>query len=359
MSKSLFDPVMLGDIRLQNRVVMAPMTRSRAAEDDSATVLMAEYYSQRATAGLIITEGAQPSANGKGYCRTPGIYNDKHVAAWRPVVDGVHAKGAAIVLQIMHCGRIGHPDNKAADAINVAPSSIPTNAEVFTETGMKSVPTPVALATSEIAGVITEYVNATELAFRAGFDGVELHCTSGYLPAQFLSTGTNQRDDQYGGSLENRLRFVVETLQAMSAVQGAGKVGLRICPSNPFNDLQDDNPKDTFEGLLSAISDMGLAYVHAIHSPDPDIDVVDLVKRCFKGDLIINENYEADSANKVIASGDAQAVSFGKPFVANPDLVQRFKEGAPLADLDPNTLYSPGAEGYTSYPELGKQGSKS
>lgn len=351
MSQPLFDQITLGDIRLKNRVVMAPMTRSRADEDDSASALMAQYYSQRASAGLIITEGTQPSPNGKGYCRTPGIYNDQHVTAWRKVVDGVHAKGAAIVLQIMHCGRVGHPDNKDVTAINVAPSAIPTTAEVFTETGMQAVPCPVALKTDEISGVIQEYVRATALAFEAGFDGVELHCTSGYLPAQFLSTGTNRRSDQYGGNLKNRLRFVLETLKAMSAVQGPGKVGLRICPANPFNDLHDDAPTQTFEALLTAISDWGLAYVHAIHSPDPAIDVIDLVKRCFKGNLIINENYDAESANKVLATGDAQAVSFGKPFIANPDLVSRFKNGVPQAELDSSTLYSPGAEGYTSYCE--------
>jgi len=351
VTKPLFDQIQLGDIRLQNRVVMAPMTRSRAADDDCATPLMAEYYRQRASAGLIITEGTQPSANGKGYCRTPGIYNERHVEAWRPVVEGVHAEGAAIVLQIMHCGRIGHPDNKSADAISVAPSAIAAAAKVFTATGMQATPCPTALATGDIAGVIEEYARATELAFEAGFDGVELHCTSGYLPAQFLSTGTNHRDDQYGGSLENRLRFVVETLEAMSSVEGAGKVGLRICPANPFNDLQDDKPQETFEALLSAISDMGLAYVHAIHSSDTSIDVIELAKRCFKGNLIVNENYDAESADQVLASGDVQAVSFGKPFVANPDLVQRFKDGTQLTELDPNTLYSPGAEGYTSYRE--------
>ena len=230
MNSKLFTPVTLGRLTLKNRAVMAPMTRSRAKADDCASDLMVEYYRQRASAGLIITEGTQPSANGKGYLRTPGIYNQEQVKSWKNVTDAVHAKGGQLVMQIMHCGRIGHPDNKADDTESVAPSAIRAKGEIFTEGGMKPLSMPRALATEEIPGIIEEYRQATANAFAAGFDGVELHCTSGYLPAQFLSTGTNHRSDQYGGSVENRARFVVETLEAMATVDGADRVGASNLP---------------------------------------------------------------------------------------------------------------------------------
>ncbi|TNF35387.1 MAG: alkene reductase [Gammaproteobacteria bacterium] len=348
--QTLFTPLQLGEIALANRIVMAPMTRSRANENDEPTALHVEYYRQRASAGLIITEGVQPSKNGKGYCRTPGIYNAAHIHAWQSVTDAVHAAGGKIVMQIMHCGRVGHPDNKASDAETVAPSAIAANAKIFTEQGMQPMAMPRALRTEEIAGVIAEYRQATANALAAGCDGVELHCTSGYLPAQFLSTGTNQRNDAYGGSLPNRLRFVREVLQAMIDEAGAGRVGIRICPGNPFNDLHDDNPAETFAGLLDAINPMGLAYLHVIRMPAGPVDNLALARQHFSGPLIVNDSYSGEEADQTIARGEAAAVSFGRPFIANPDLPQRLQQGITLAAFDPATLYTAGAQGYTDYP---------
>lgn len=347
----LFSPTKLGGIELANRIVMAPMTRSRAGEGDVPTDLAVEYYRQRASAGLIITEGTQPSENGKGYCRTPGIHSEAQIAAWAKVVDAVHAEGGRIVLQIMHCGRVAHPDNQSPGAEIVAPSAIQAKGQIFTDTaGMQDLAMPRALRTEEIAGVVEEYRQATVNAFKAGFDGVELHCTSGYLPAQFLSTGTNQRTDQYGGSVQNRIRFVLEVLEAMASVAGPERVGMRICPGNPFNDLHDDDPRETFAALLDAVRPMGLAYLHVIRMPRGPVDNLALAREHFGGPLIINESYSSDEAAAAIEAGEAEAVSFGRPFIGNPDLVERFRRGAPLAEFDLGSLYTPGPKGYTDYP---------
>lgn len=347
----LFEPVTLGRMALANRVVMAPMTRSRAEEDsDCVSDLHVRYYSQRATAGLIITEGAHPSKNAKGYCRTPGIYNQQQVAAWKKVVDAVHAEGGKIVLQLMHCGRVANAENKAADAETVAPSAIQANDKIFTNKGMLPMDAPRALTTAEVADVIEEYRQATVYAFEAGFDGVELHCTSGYLPAQFLSTGSNKRDDQYGGSLENRLRFVLEALAAIASVDGSDRVGMRICPGNPFNDLQDDDPEETFAALLDEADKLNLAYLHVIRLPKGPVDNLALARKHFNGPLIVNDSYDAEEANQEVESGQATAVSFGRDFIANPDLVRRMKEQLPLSKLNPSSLYTAGPEGLVDYP---------
>jgi N-ethylmaleimide reductase len=302
---------------------------------------------------MIITEGIHPSATGKGYCRTPGLYTQAQADAWRAVVDAVHAEGGRIVAQLMHVGRVAHPDNKAAGAETVAPSAIAAQVEMYTDTaGMQPMVTPRALATEEIPGIVEEYRNATHLAFTAGFDGVELHCASGYLPAQFLSTGTNQREDAYGGSLENRLRFPLEVLEAMAGVDGPDRVGFRICPGNPFNDLHDDDPAETFAALLQRASALSLAYLHVIRMPSTGIDAITLAKTHFNGPRILNDSYDAREADEAIAAGDGAAVSFGRSFIANPDLVARFSSGAPLNRLDAARLYTPGPAGYTDYPTL-------
>jgi N-ethylmaleimide reductase len=351
---TLFDPVQLGAMQLSNRVVMAPMTRSRAGAGDVPTELHVEYYRQRANAGLIVTEGVQPSKNGKGYCRTPGIHTEEQVRGWRAVTDAVHAEGGKIVVQLMHCGRIATHLNKDADAETVAPSAIQARGQLFADAagGMVDHDTPRALATAEVATVIDEYRIATRNALAAGFDGVELHCTSGYLPAQFLSTGTNQRTDQYGGSVENRIRFAIETLQALSAEAGAGRVGFRICPGNPFNDLSDDNPHETFSALLQAATPLQVAYLHLIYVPLPTLDSLALVQENYQGAMIINESLTFDKAQDYIGKGVAAAASFGRYYVSNPDLLRRFREGAALQPLDRNTLYTPGPEGYVDYPAL-------
>ena len=350
MTATLFDPVQLGDIQLANRVVMAPMTRSRAGPGDAPTALNVEYYRQRASAGLIVSEGVQPSANGKGYCRTPGLHTEAQVAGWKAVTDAVHAEGGRIVAQIMHCGRVGSHLNKDPGAETVAPSAVRAKGQIYTDAaGMVDLDEPRALRLDEIPGVIGEYRHATQCALGAGFDGVELHCTSGYLPAQFLSTGTNQRTDAYGGSLHNRLRFVLEVLEAMTAVAGSGRVGMRICPGNPFNDLHDDDPHETFAALLDAVSPMRLAYLHVIRSPRRSLDAFALAREHFRGALIVNDGFDRESADRVLGAGEAAAVSFGRSYIGNPDLVRRLREGLPLADFDLATLYTPGPKGYTDY----------
>lgn len=345
----LMTPVNLGRIELKNRVVMAPMTRSRATEDgDMPNTLMQDYYTQRASAGLIITEGTHPSMDGKGYCRTPGLYNDAQQKCWQDICRGVHDRGGKIVLQLMHCGRVGHPHNKAPSSRILCPSSIPAKGEIYTEKGMQNFVTPIAMTLGDIENTINDYVAATGRAYAAGFDGVELHCASGYLPAQFLSTGTNQRVDRYGGSLENRLRFVIELLQAMTAVDGPDRIGMRICPGNPFNDLFDENPVETFSALLKEVSEMRLAYLHVIRMPLVG-DNIGLAKASFDGPIIVNDSYDQIEAEQILADRHIAAVSFGRKYISNPDLVERFQNNWPLSDCDFKSLYTPGPHGYTDY----------
>lgn len=347
----LFTPVTLGSLRLRNRIVMAPMTRSRALPGDVPGELAVQYYGARAAAGLIITEGTQPSPDGKGYCRTPGIYSDAQVAGWRRVTDAVHAAGGGIVVQLMHCGRIGSHLNKDPGARTLAPTAIRAAGKIFTDAaGLVDFDMPEALTLAGIAQVIGEYAAAARAAQRAGFDGVELHAASGYLPMQFLSSGTNQRTDAYGGDLPRRLRFVIETLEALSAVLGAGRVGVRICPGNPFNDLYDERPRETYAALLKRVSPLGLAYLHVIRSPDTSLDAFALARECFTGPKILNDGFDFASGTRAIAAGEAAAISYARAFIANPDLVERLRHGWPLASFDRKTLYTAGAEGYTSYP---------
>ena len=346
----LLAPTRLGQLSLRNRIVMAPMTRSRSAEDGSPTELMVEYYRQRASAGLVITEGTYPSLVGKGYCRTPGLETGAHVAGWRRVCDAVHGEGGTIVVQLMHCGRIAHAANKH-DAETVAPSAVQAQGEMYTDThGMQPFDVPRALREEEIAEVVESYRRATERALEAGFDGAELHGTSGYLPAQFLSTGTNQRSDGYGGSLAKRIRFPLEVVAAMCDVAGSDRVGLRICPGNPFNDLSDADPASTFGAFLDAVEPLGLAYLHVIRRHGDVLDNVALAKGHFSGPLVVNDSYDSEEAGRVVADGTAHAVSFARAFIGNPDLVDRIRRGAALARFDPKTLYTPGPSGYTDYP---------
>lgn len=346
----LFTPLNLGRLALANRVVMAPMTRSRAGVDAVPTDMMVDYYAQRASAGLIISEGIAPSADGLGYCRTPGLFNDEQIAAWSRVTSAVHAAGGKIVAQLMHVGRVANQHNKPVGSETVAPSAIAARGEIYTDqVGMAPLEMPRALQTGEIAGLIEAYRRATVNAYAAGFDGVELHCTSGYLPAQFLSTGSNQREDHYGGSVANRCRFALEALAAMVTVDGPGRVGMRICPDNPFNDLSDENPQATFEHLLAAAAPLNLAYLHVIRMQAGRVDNIALGQRFFADRLIVNDGYDLEEASSVVASGEAAAVSFGRPYIANPDLVERFREGAALAKPDARTLYAGGAAGYSDY----------
>jgi N-ethylmaleimide reductase len=350
---NLFDPATLGAISVANRIVMAPMTRSRAGDGDAPTALNVDYYRQRAGAGLIVTEGTQPSIHGKGYCRTPGIHSAAQIAGWRKVTDAVHREGGRIVLQLMHCGRIAARLNKDPDAETVAPSAIRAKGQMFTDAaGMVDFDEPRALETSEVPAVVAEFRQAAVNAMEAGFDGVELHGASGYLPMQFLSTGTNTRTDRYGGPAENRIRFTVEVLEAMNDAIGAGRVGLRICPGNPFNDITDDDPAETYGALLRAVDPMRLAYLHLVHLRLPEVDGLAVAQANFTGPLILNESIDFDRARELVGSEQAVAVSFARYFIANPDLVQRFRHGAELAHFDRKTLYTAGPAGYTDYPTL-------
>jgi N-ethylmaleimide reductase len=350
----LFTPLKLGALELRNRVVMAPMTRSRASEGGLPTDIMVDYYRQRASAGLIISEGIAPSADGRGYCRTPGIYNEEQVRAWARVTDAVHEKGGCMVAQLMHVGRVANVLNKEAGSETVAPSAIRARGKMYTDLqGMQLFDEPRALALSEILQVIADYRRATENAFSAGFDGVELHCTSGYLPAQFLCSGTNKRTDDYGGSAPNRARFILEVLEAMASVDGAQRVGMRICPDNPFNDIEDDDPQHTFDYLLQEAKSLNLAYLHAMRFPTGRVDNIALGQRYFGDRLIGNESYSFEEAGAAVAAGELAAVSFGRHFIANPDLVERWQSGEQLTAFDLHTLYTPGAEGYSSYPRAG------
>jgi len=350
----LFEPVTIGELQVRNRIVMAPMTRSRATDNDLVTDLHVTYYGQRANAGLIVTEGVHPSADGKGYNRTPGIYNQEQTSAWRKVTDAVHAEGGLIACQLMHCGRVGHADNKAPGTRFLAPSAIAARAEIFTEKGMQAMPVPEAMTEQDIEQVIADYRNAAANCLRAGFDGVELHAASGYLPGQFLASESNHRQDQYGGSLENRLRFVLAVIDALTEVVGAGRVGLRISPGNPYNDHVDANPLETYSGLLKAASERSIAWVHAIRMPSTGIDSLELTRAHFQGSLIGSDSFDAAEADQFIAEGKLEAVSFGRAYIANPDLAARFAANAALNPLDKRTIYSgTGAAGYTDYPTMG------
>jgi len=345
----LFKPTQLGDLKLANKIVMAPMTRSRANSDGGANDLMRDYYAQRASAGLIISEGIYPCADGKGYARSPGIETDEQVHSWRRVTDAVHEKGGLIVAQIMHVGRAASHHNKPADARTFAPSAIAITGEVYTDAaGMAPFDTPIEMSVADIKRTIDQYVAGCENAIAAGFDGVELHFTSGYLPAQFLSSGSNQRQDDYGGSLENRLRFAIELIDAVSDAIGSARVGMRICPGNPFNDLQDDNPHETFSALLTSPACKELAYLHVIRM-DAGVDNLALAKEYFSGPVIVNDSFDIASGTEIIQQGFA-AVAYGRAFVANPDFVERSQKGIALSKINFKTLYTPGAEGYTDYP---------
>lgn len=348
----LFQPVLLGAIALANRIVMAPMTRDRAGPGDVPTTAMVEYYRQRASAGMIVTEGVQPTAAGKGYWRTPGIYSAAQIDGWRRVAEAVHAEGGKIVMQIMHCGRVAVQANKQDSSEVIAPSAIrcadlvpgPDGVPVATEL-------PRALETSQVASVIEEFAEAAANAHAAGLDGVELHCASGYLPNQFLNLRSNVREDRYGGSPQNRIRFILETLTAMADRIGADRVGFRISPGNPYNDMADDDPKASFGPLLRAADGLGLAYVHLIDVAE----MLPFVRENWSGAIIANNNLKADTAAGLIEGGMATAASFARSFISNPDLPDRIRAGAQLARVDRTTIYTGEEHGYIDYPPMHPQ----
>lgn len=352
----LFKPFKMGAIQLANRIVMAPLTRSRSPINDAPTEMNAEYYRQRASAGLIISEATNISQQGKGYAFTPGIYTEAQVAGWKLVTEAVHKANGKIICQLWHVGRISHPSLQKDNALPVSASAIKPVGQSFTESGMKDHVTPRALTLEEIPGLIEQYRHAAACAKRAGFDGVEIHSANGYLLQQFLSDVTNQRTDQYGGSIENRCRLVLEVTQAVVSVWGSERVGIRFSPVSPANDMKETSPMKTYSYLAEKLNPMKLAFVHLVEGSTggprdiaPGFSFQEL-KSKFTTVYMANNGYTLEMALAAREKNTADLICFGRPFIANPDLVERFKEGIPLAQLDPKTLYGGGAEGYTDYP---------
>jgi N-ethylmaleimide reductase len=351
----LFSPLQVGAIHLPNRILMAPLTRCRADQDHVPTALMAEYYSQRASAGLIVAEATAAMPGCSAFWTEPGIFNDAQVTGWQRVNDAVHAKGGQIFLQIWHGGRACHPLMNDG-AIPVAPSAIPiTNDEIHTPNGKVAHATPRALELSEIPGIVAGFKAAAENAKKAGFDGVEVHGANGYLLDEFLRDGSNQRTDAYGGSVENRARLMLEVLEATIAVWGSDRVGLRVSPLNSYNSMKDSDPVGTYTWLANRLNDYNLAYFHVMRSDflgEQQGDVMTPIRAAYNGIIIGNMGYSAEEAEAAIAAGQLDAVAFGTPFLANPDLPTRFSKNAPLNPPDSSKFYSPGPEGYTDYPYL-------
>jgi len=350
----LFTQIQLGKLSLPNRIVMAPMTRNRCP-DTVPTDLTTEYYRQRATAGLIITEGAQISAQGIGYPATPGIHSPEQVAGWKKVTDSVQQAGGRIFVQLWHCGRISHPDFHGGE-LPVAPSAIQPEGQAFTFEGMKDYVTPRALEEYEIPGIVGQYRHAAACAMEAGFNGVEIHAANGYLIDQFLRDHTNRRNDIYGGCIDNRIRLLREIAEAVCAEVGADRVGVRISPVNRFNDIDDSDPQALFNRVAEMLGKIGVIYLHVVEismtgKPDASMDFTE-IRRRFPGQYIANGSYTKARANQAIAGDRADLVSFGVPFLANPDLVQRFRIDASLNEANPDTFYGGGSEGYIDYPTL-------
>jgi len=360
-SIKVFSPIQLGPYALKNRMAMAPMTRNRAGPGNVPQPLNAEYYKQRASAGLIITEGSQVAAEAVGYPATPGIHSPEQVAGWKKVTEAVHAPGGRIFLQLWHCGRVSHPSLLPGGMLPVAPSAIAPKGEVFTPEGMKPFATPHALTLDEIPGIIEQYRSAARHALEAGFDGVEIHGANGYLLDQFLRDGSNQRSDAYGGSIANRARLMLEVVDAVCAVWGAIRVGIRLSPLQPFNDMRDSNPEATFVYVVEQLNRFGLAYLHVTElgkdSPGAAGPAFDLQKlrQIWQGVYITNGGYDLARANAALAGGLADMISSGVLFLANPDLPERYAIWAPLNKPDPPTFYGGDEHGYTDYPFLSRE----
>ena len=354
----LFSKTTLGSLTLQNHLVMSPLTRSRAT-GNIPNELMVEYYAQRGSAGLIITEGTSPSPNGLGYPRIPGIFSAEQIAGWKRITDAVHAKGAKMFIQFMHCGRIGHALNLPAGARMLAPSAVVAAGEMYTDAeGMKPHPTPQAMTEADIKTAIEEFAQAAKNAMAAGFDGVELHGANGYLLEQFIRPNSNQRTDRYGGSIENRARFVLEVADAVIKAIGKDKVGIRLSPFGVFNDMPlYDAMEADYTYLAQQLNALGLVYIHLVdHSPMGAPPVPDSIKNMFrntfKGKLILAGGYDAARAESDLAAGKCDLIAVGRPFLANPDLVARWENGAAVNAPDMSTFYTPGPKGYSDYPTL-------
>jgi len=355
----LFDPLATASIQLANRTVMAPMTRSRAVDANTPNALMAEYYGQRATAGLIITEGTSPSPNGLGYPRIPGLFNDAQVRGWRAVTDAVHAQGGKIFVQLMHTGRVTNVANMPAGAEVLGPMADVCPGEMYTDShGMQSHSIPRAMTAADIAHSIEEYAKSAQLAIEAGFDGVELHAANGYLIEQFLNANVNQRTDAYGGSIEGRNRFALEVSRATSAAVGADRVGIRLSPYGVFNSTGAfPEVEAQYLALVQDLSKLGLQYVHvldhsAMGAPSVPSELKSRLRAAFRGSFILAGGFDRASAESALKAGQADLIAFARPFLANPDLVERMRANAALNAVDMTTFYTPGPNGYTDYPAL-------
>ena len=359
MTDKLFTPFTAGDIALKNRIVMAPLTRNRA-DDVSGEVgeMHVEYYRQRASAGLIITEATQISPQGKGYIQTPGIQTEAQAKAWKKVTDAVHAEGGKIVVQLWHVGRISHVSIQPGGQAPVAPSAIPAGSKTFTKNGFEDTSEPRALKLEELPGIVADYRNAAKMAMLAGFDGVEVHGANGYLLDQFLKTGANHRTDAYGGSVENRARLLLEVMEAVTDEIGGGKVGLRLSPFSPANGVSDADPMETFTYVVKALNRFGLSYLHMVEGATggprelAEGHSIAALRKLFEGAYMANNGYDRQMALDAVDSGAADLVAFGRPFIANPDLVARLKADAPLNEIDRDTMYGGGAKGLTDYPKM-------
>ncbi|PBC75759.1 N-ethylmaleimide reductase [Streptomyces sp. TLI_235] len=350
-----FDPIVLGGKRLTSRIAMAPMTRSRASGPGAEpTELMATYYAQRAGAGLIVTEGVQPSPVGQGYPDTPGLHTPGQVRAWRTVTDAVHREGGAIFAQLMHTGRIGHPSLLPDGLVPVAPSAVAAKGQVYTHEGPQDFVTPKELSEAEIRQTIADFTAAARGAVEAGFDGVELHGANGYLIHQFLAPNTNRRTDAWGGGTEGRIRFAVEVVTAVAEAIGSHRVGLRISPGNPFNDIAEDSPGEVYEALLARLAGLDLAYLHLMEGPDGDLTA--RLRKAWPSTFVLNPFTHPDvtgpDALKLVEDGTADMVAYGALFLANPDLPARLAAGGPFNTPDQSTFYGGDHRGFTDYPTL-------
>lgn len=351
---ALFDPLRIGPIELDNRIIMAPMTRSRANDDGVQPAYAAEYYRQRASAGLIITEATNVSPMAKGYVRTPGIYNTEQIESWRAVTQAVHARGGKIFMQIFHTGRIALPDFLPHNAQPVAPSAVRANGKNFTNEGMKDFVTPREIRKEEIAQTVKDFAAASKNAITAGFDGVELHSASGYLVQQFLTTNVNLRTDEYGGSIENRTRFLFEVLDAMANEIGEPRLAVKFSPQIAFNDIEERDADEVYPYIFNRLSDRQLAYVHVADGTGRGWHAK--LRPLYNGLYFANAGFTYESGAELVAQGVADAIVFATKFIANPDLPERFRRGAPLNEPDRSTYYSPGERGYTDYLTLEQQG---
>ncbi len=361
MTTDLFSPVAMGPLTLANRIVMAPLTRSRAGAGEVPGAMNAEYYAQRATAGLIISEAAQITQQGQGYAWTPGIDTAAQVAGWKLVTDAVHAKGGHIFMQLWHVGRISHPSLQKDGALPVAPSAVKPEGQAFTTTGFQPFVTPRALETDEIAGIVADYRHAASNARAAGFDGVEIHAANGYLIDQFLKDKTNLRADRYGGSIANRVRFLREVCEAVVGVWGADRVGIRFSPVSPANDIADSDPRAVFLAATKVIDDLGLVYLHVVEGATggprdlPGAFDLQELRRAFRGLYMANNGYDLALAEAARRDNLADLIAFGRPFISNPDLVERLRTSAALTPIARETLYGGDAKGYTDYPTLAQE----